>query len=101
MDIIIVHWKIKPSMEHEFLEWWKSGLGKKPEGLIEEHLSKVEPEETSTWNLSSSKHVTYLNVGRWTDKKHWKKVFSGKAKMQPFEAELRERIWVSVKESRA
>ncbi|MBI4894705.1 MAG: hypothetical protein HY833_03145 [Candidatus Aenigmarchaeota archaeon] len=100
MDIIVVYWKIKPDMEQDFLEWWRSGLGSKPEGLIEEHLSKVEPDETSTWDLSNSKYVTYLNVGKWKDKKYWKKVFSGQAKLQPFEAALRERIWVSVKDTR-
>jgi hypothetical protein len=101
MDIILVYWKIKPDMEQEFLDWWKSGLASKPEGLIEEHLSKVEPDETSNWDLLNPSYVTYLNVGKWTDKSHWKNIFSGQAKLQPFEASLRERIWVSVKESRA
>jgi hypothetical protein len=100
MDIVLVCWKIKPKMEQEFLEWWRNGLESKPEGLVEEHLSKVEPDDTSTWDLSSSKYVTYVNVGKWKDRKYWKKVFPGQAKLQPFESSLRERVWISVKESR-
>jgi len=100
MDIVMVYWKIKPDMEQEFLEWWSSGMESKPEGLIEEHLSKVEPDETSTWDLSSPGHVTYINIGKWEDKKYWKEMFPEHSKLQPFESSLRERIWVSVKESR-
>jgi len=100
MDIVIVYWKIKPEMEQEFLDWWKLGMESKPDGLMEEHLSKVEPDETSTWDLSSPGYLTYINVGKWTDKKHWKAAFSDHSTLQPFEASLRERIWVSVKHSR-
>lgn len=101
MDIVLVHWKIKPDMEQEFLTWWQTGVEGKPKGMIEEHISKVEPDETSTWDLASPKYLTYINVGKWEDKKLWKDAFSGQNHLMPFEESMRERIWLSVKESRA
>ena len=97
MDIMLVKWKIKPDMEQDFLDWWREGMENPPEGLINEHLSKVEHDTTSTWDLMNSKYVTYVNVSIWQDKSDWKKTFSGKSNMLPFEDSLRERVWVNVK----
>ena len=97
MDILLVFWKIKPDMEKDFVEWWQGSLEKRPDGLVNEYLSKVEPDETSTWDVSSPKYVTYMGVGLWKDKSHWKKVFSGQSHLMPFEDSLRERVWLSAK----
>lgn len=100
MDIILVYWKVKPDRESDFLRYWKEGsLKGKPEGLIAEYLSKLEPDETTTWQLGNPDALVYVNVGLWENKSFWKKAFPNPPSRQPFEDSERERVWFSVKET--
>lgn len=100
MDIVLVRWKIRPEKEDEFLEYWKKSIDVKPKGLIDENLSKVESDETSNWDISDGAPVVYVNVGRWESKEDWKRAFTElPTSPMDFESELRERVWVSAKES--
>jgi len=99
MHIILVHWKIAPGREEEFLRYWStsSRVGDRS-GLIGEFLTA--PEEPSpypwiNWPLDPS-YRSYINVGLWRDGAAFQSEFGqhidDTRPMLPFEAQRRTRI---------
>lgn len=100
MDVVLVYWKIKPKAERRFLKFWKNSLYNKPKGLINEFLSRLQEDNTNTWNLDRKNAVIYINVGLWEDKRYWKDIFPKYKPIQEFEACPSDRAWFFVKDER-
>ena|SRR5258708_38298896 len=105
MVIVVIHWKIKPGRENDFLKHWSRVLEiKNRSKLVGEFLSipmKSKPAKCKTTVLGrspSSSYISYFNVGMW--EKHDSfyqeviKPYVKKApkKRLPFEAKDRERM---------
>jgi len=88
--IILVIWKIKRTMEAEFLLWWSKP---KPvtKGLFREFLSKVTDDELNTWDIESFDCITYVNVGIWESEDAFKSQIKI-GKTEDFEAKRRRRV---------
>lgn len=99
-QIVIVHWKIKPGREAEFLDYWstRSVIGDRS-GLVGEYLSSVANRDRAPWinwqNLSL-KYTSYFNVGVWRDVDAFQEqigqFIDNDRPSLPFEAERRERV---------
>ena len=103
MVIVLIHWRIKPEMEHEFLEYWRTTTTVPDRtGLITEMLSEVNtPKDFSyiTWTLdpeSLGNFKSYVNVGIWSDSETFfdqiGKNFNDDLPMKEFEQFRRRRI---------
>ena len=98
----MVHWKIKPGREAEFLDYWgtRSVVGDRS-GLVGEYLSSVEDRERApwiTWQTLNLTYTSFFNVGLWRDVDAFQdqigKFIDNSRPPLPFEAERRERIFL-------
>ena len=75
MIIVLIHWRIKPTAESDFLTWWKNtAVVKNKENLIGEFLSAPMPAgefKFAVDDLSPKQdeplHTAFVNVGLWKD----------------------------------
>lgn len=100
LRIVVVHWKIKPGREAEFLDYWstRSVVGDRS-GLVGEYLSSVEDRGLApwiTWQTLSPEYTSYFNVGVWRDLDAFQdqigRHIDNSRPSLPFEAERRERV---------
>lgn len=100
LRIVVVHWKIKPGRESEFLDYWstRSVVGDRS-GLVSEYLSSVEDRGRApwiTWRTLSPEYTSYFNVGIWCDLDAFQdqigRYIDNSRPPLPFEAERRERV---------
>ena len=100
LRIVVVHWKIKPGREIEFLDYWstRSVVGDRS-GLVGEYLSSVEDRGLApwiTWQTLSPEYTSYFNVGVWRDLDAFQdqigRHIDNSRPSLPFEAERRERV---------
>ncbi len=102
LRIVVVHWKIKPGREAEFLEYWGTrSVVEDRSGLVGEYLSSVEDRERApwiTWQSLNPAYTSYFNVGLWRDVDAFQdqigKFIDNSRPPLPFEAERRERIFL-------
>ncbi len=102
LRIVVVHWKIKPGQEAEFLEYWGTrSVVEDRSGLVGEYLSSVEDRARApwiTWQALSPAYTSYFNVGIWRDVEAFQSqigrfIDNSRPPLQ-FEAERRERIFL-------
>ena len=72
LRIVVVHWKIKPGREAEFLDYWSTrSVVEDRTGLIGEYLgSSIEDRARApsiNWGTLDRAYVSYFNVGLWQD----------------------------------
>ena len=100
LRIIVVHWKIKPGKEADFLSHWstRSVVGDRS-GLVSEYLSSVEARGRApwiTWQTLRPEYTSYFNVGVWRDLNAFQdqigRYIDDSRALLPFEAERRERV---------
>lgn len=100
LRIVVVHWKIKPGKEAEFLNYWstRSVVGDRS-GLVSEYLSSVEDRGRApwiTWQTLRPEYTSYFNVGVWRDLDAFQdqigRYIDNSRPPLPFEAERRERV---------
>ncbi|MCY4588990.1 MAG: hypothetical protein OXE86_00190 [Alphaproteobacteria bacterium] len=71
MIIVIIHWKIKPDMVNEFLDFWRmSAVVNDRNGLIGEFLGEEHSAAEFgwiTWPMTGckGKYRSFVNVGYW------------------------------------
>lgn len=72
MVIALIHWKIKPDMVREFLEYWRTkAVVQDRSGLIGEFLSEpcdISEYQWITWYLApigENVYTSFINVGIW------------------------------------
>lgn len=69
MRIVVVHWKIKPGRERDFLEYWTTrSIVENRAGLVAEFLSSKADEKTAPWITMASldpSYTSFFNVGIW------------------------------------
>lgn len=100
LRIVVVHWKIKPGQEGEFLNYWSHrAVVEDRSGLVSEYLSSVEDQERTPWVLwptLSSVYTSYFNVGIWRNLDAFQsqigRYIDNSRPPLPFEAERRERV---------
>jgi hypothetical protein len=104
MRIILVHWKIRPGREDEFIAHWStiSAVADRS-GLVGEFLTVPDDPVVYpwiTWPLDPS-YRTFINIGLWRDGAAFQEQFGRHindcAPLLPFEAERRTRILVEPK----
>ncbi len=110
MHIALIYWKVKPSQEAHFLEFWEKKLKIEDKSrLVAEYLSKVNEPKTErerkwfTWKLFREDAVTYVNIGLWRTKddflddteKFRSDAFEFKHEMTELKAEDTERAWLT------
>lgn len=112
MEIILIHWLIKPEKREEFENHWRNVMTVgKPDGFYREILtrpiSKPDP-KFNTFSVTDKHYETYINIGIWESVDHFDAAIrkyipnasvdtsSGKTKqvieLEDFEFKLRERI---------
>src|SRR5437879_1158019 len=70
MDLVVVHWKIKPTREQAFIDYWKA-LTPDPNTFIAEYLSRpLSEDESGFWCQSLDRpeeagYTSFFNVGLW------------------------------------
>lgn len=71
LRIVVVHWKIKPGREAEFLDYWGTrSVVEDRTGLVGEYLSSIEDRERApwiNWSTLDPAYTHYFNVGLWRD----------------------------------
>lgn len=99
MIIVVIHWKIRPDMVDEFLDFWrKSAVIGDRKGLIGEFLS--EGHSTAefgwiTWPMTGreGRYRSFVNVGYWNSGDEFQaqvgRYFDSSAGPEDFEAEPR------------
>lgn len=113
MEIILVHWLIKPDKIEEFVEHWKSNMKiGNAEGFYREILTRPvsKPDDKfNTFSVTDKHYETYINIAIWESLEHFdaaiKKFYpsatteqkeGGKRKqiieLEDFEYKMRERI---------
>lgn len=100
--IVVVHWKIKPGREREFLEYWSQrSVVADRSGLVGEFLNSVEDQAHFPWiNMQSVRgnYTSYFNVGIWRDEGAFEdqigKFINNARPPLPFEAARRERVFL-------
>lgn len=112
MEIILVHWLIKPDKREEFEKHWRENMKiGKPDGFYREILtrpiSKPDP-KFNTFSVTDQNYETYINIGIWESVEHFdaaikkympsarEEIGSGRKKqiieLEDFEFKMRERI---------
>lgn len=102
LRVIVVHWKIKPEREAEFLDYWATRASVADRsGLVGEFLSSVADRAQHPWiNLQalSPRWASFFNVGLWRDAAAFQDQIGRYIdNTQPpfdFEAERRERVFL-------
>ncbi len=102
LRIVVVHWKIKPGHEAEFLDYWGTrSVVEDRSGLVGEYLSSIESRERApwiTWQTLNPAYTSYFNVGIWRDVEAFQsqigRFIDNSRPPLPFEAERRERIFL-------
>lgn len=102
LRIVVVHWKIKPGREAEFLDYWSTrSVVEDRTGLIGEYLSSIEDRARApwiNWGTLDPAYVSYFNVGLWQDVDSFQsqigKFIDNTRPPLPFEAAKRERIFL-------
>ena len=100
LRLVIVHWKIKPGREAEFLTYWSERARVADRaGLVGEFLSGVEDRATYPWMTMASldrRWTSYFNVGLWRDAAAFQEQIGRFIDIArpplDFEAERRERV---------
>lgn len=100
LRIVIVHWKIKPGREAEFLNYWSTrSVVEDRSGLVSEYLSSIESRDLApwiNWQRLSPAYISYFNVGIWHDLTAFQdqigQYIDNNRSPLPFEAERRERV---------
>lgn len=100
LRIVIVHWKIKPGKEAEFLNYWSTrSIIEDRSGLVSEYLSSIEDHDRApwtTWQTLKLEYTSYFNVGVWRDLDAFQdqigRYIDNSRPPLPFEAERRERV---------
>lgn len=71
LRIVVVHWKIKPGREAEFLDYWATrSVVEDRTGLVGEYLSSIEDRSLApwiNWSTLDPAYTHYFNVGLWRD----------------------------------
>ncbi len=105
LRIVVVHWKIRLGREAEFLNYWgtRSVIGNRS-GLVSEYLSSVADRDSIPWIIwqgLSPNYTSYFNVGIWRDLDAFQgqigRFIDNDKPPLPFEAERRERIFLTPK----
>lgn len=111
MIIVLINWRVQPSMVDAFMDKWKTGLRLgEAKGLVGEFLSRVEDATFATavtWELEPDEaddptvwrredYVSYVNVGIWESYEAFfdavgKYMTSGRTIREEFEAAPRRR----------
>ncbi len=71
MIIVVIHWKIKPEMVSEFLDFWRtSAIVNDRKGLVGEFLSEEHSAaefDWITWPMTGceGRYRSFVNVGYW------------------------------------
>jgi heme-degrading monooxygenase HmoA len=112
MEIILVHWLIKPGKSEQFEAHWKNNMQVgKAAGFYREILtkpvSKHDP-KFNTFSITDKNYETYINIGIWESVDHFEAAIQrffpsaseedkgGKRKqiteLEDFEFKIRERI---------
>lgn len=102
LRIIVVHWKIRPGMEQQFLEYWSTQARVEDRsGLVSEFLSSVADRERLGWiNWSNldPRWTSFFNVGLWRDEASFQgqigRFIDNSRPPLAFEAERRERVFL-------
>ena len=103
MFIILIHWRIIPGSEDDFVLHWKTENSiANTENLVHEFLSKSLPasdKSYTTWHLDEASlgdHTSYLTVGVWDDGEAFQneiaKYFNDNKPLLPFEKYRRRRV---------
>lgn len=109
LRIVVVHWKIKPGREAEFLDYWSTrSVVEDRTGLIGEYLSSIEDRSRApwiNWSTLDPAYISYFNVGLWQDADSFQsqigKFIDNTRPPLPFEAAKRERIFLAPERWRA
>lgn len=102
LRIVVVHWKIKPGREAEFLEYWSTrSVVEDRSGLVGEYLSSIEDRGRApwiNWSTLDPAYVHYFNVGLWQDVDSFQsqigRFIDNSRPSLPFEAARRERVFL-------
>ena len=102
LRIVVVHWKVKPGREQEFLDYWSQRAAVQDRsGLVAEFLSGVEDRDKYpwiNWRSLDPRWTSYFNVGLWRDAAAFQEQvgrFIDNARPPlDFEADRRERVLV-------
>ena len=112
MDIVIIHWKIRPddTSRQAFLEHWSCKLEVPRANLIGEFLSQPRLEREVDFPCQIFDHnegvgyVSYFNVGIWTSSEAFRRdvyePYGERTKLLTFEVALPERMVVSPQRTR-
>lgn len=107
LRLVVVHWKIKPGREAEFLDYWASPASiPDRSGLISEFLSGVADaggnggqHPWTTLRSFSPRWTSYFNVGLWRDAGAFEdqigRHIDDTRPLLDFEAERRERVFLA------
>jgi hypothetical protein len=75
MEIILVHWLIKPEKTEEFVEHWKSNMKiGKVDGFYREILTRPIPkpdEKFNTFSITDRNYETFINIAIWETVEHF------------------------------
>ncbi|MGS0626015.1 hypothetical protein ACU8YE_24260, partial [Ralstonia sp. VS2407] len=99
----VVHWKIKPGQEADFLQYWGSRAAIKDRSeLVGEFLSSVEDRDMFPWiNLQvlDPGWSSFFNVGLWRGAEAFQaqvgRYINDERPLLDFEAARRERVFLS------
>lgn len=103
MRLVVVHWKIKPGREAEFLDHWSTRATIEDRaGLLCEFLCSVEDRGRFPWIILQaldSRWTSFFNVGLWRDAAAFQdqigRHIDDARPPLDFEAERRERVFLS------
>lgn len=101
--LVVVHWKVKPGREAEFLGYWSTRAAIEDRaGLICEFLCSVEDRGRFPWITSRAldpRWTSFFNVGLWRDTAAFQdqigRHIDDARPSLDFEAERRERVFLS------
>ncbi len=75
MEIILVHWLIKPDKTKEFVDHWKSNMKiGKVDGFYREILTRpvTKPDEKfNTFSITDKNYETFINIAIWETVEHF------------------------------
>ena len=103
LRLVVVHWKVKPGHEKEFLDYWSErATVADRSGLVAEFLSSVEDRDRFpwiNWRALDPRWTSFFNIGIWRDAAAFQeqigRFIDGSRPPLPFEAERRERVFVT------
>lgn len=103
MRLVVVHWKVKPGREAEFLDYWSTRATIEDRaGLLGEFLCSVEDRGRFPWitfQALDPRWTSFFNVGMWRDAAAFQdqigRHIDDARPPLDFEAERRERVFLA------